>query len=353
MLGAALGANIFGSGVFLIAAGFLVDRFGARVSMLAGTAVGAGGLAAAGFAPGAEALVALLFLSGAGSSVVPIAGTRALFGAYEVDRRGWAFGVRQMAVPLGGTVAAILLPGLVALGGIRLALIGSALLVLTAGLGFAAAGDAAQRDRRASFALPRLLRTPGMLRLLLVAALYIVVLQAVVAYTVPAARAAGFSPLVAGAAFVLVNVAAGIARIVWGRLADRGGGGRRVRTLVEAGGVAAIGAFAFALALDAGPAVLFATVVVLAFGALGWNALVYVTAGERVPRELAGQSVALAATVVFVVAAVSTPPLGALADWAGWDVFWLTTAGLALAGAVLAATLPRTVVKRTPTPSLP
>ena len=30
MLGAALAANIFGSGVFLIAAGFLVDRFGAR-----------------------------------------------------------------------------------------------------------------------------------------------------------------------------------------------------------------------------------------------------------------------------------------------------------------------------------
>jgi MFS family permease len=355
MLGAALAANIFGSGVFLIAAGFLVDRYGARASMLAGTAIGAGGLAAAGFAPGAEALVALLFLSGAGSSVVPIAGTRALFGAYEVDRRGWAFGVRQMAVPLGGTVAALLLPALVALGGIRLALIGSALLVLTAGLVFAAAGGVAvPRDRRSSFALPRLWRTPGMRRLLLVAALYIVVLQAVVAYTVPAARAAGFSPLVTGTAFVLVNVAAGVARIVWGRLADRGGGGRRVRTLVEAGGVAAIGAVAFALALDAGPAMLFATVVLLAFGALGWNALVYVTAGERVPHELAGQSVALAATVVFVVAAVSTPPLGALADRAGWGVFWVTTAGLAFAGATLAATLPGAAVKRTtPTPSLP
>ena len=70
--------------------------------------------------------------------------------------------------------------------------------------------------------------------------------------------------------------------------------------------------------------------------------------------ELAGQSVALAATVIFVVAAVSTPPLGALADRAGWGVFWVTTAGLALAGAALAATLPGAVVKRTtPTPSLP
>jgi MFS family permease len=354
MLGAALAATILGSGVFLIAAGFLVDRYGTRRSMLVGTAVGAGGLAAAGFAPGGEALVALLFFSGAGSAVVPMAGTRALFRAYEADRRGWALGVRQMAVPLGGTVAALLLPGLVALGGIRLALVVSAQLVAAAGLGFAAAvGVGEQRDRRASFALRRLWRTPGIQRLLVVAALYIVVLQAVVAYTVPAARAAGFSPLVAGTAFVLVNVAAGVARIVWGRLADRGGGGRRVRTLVETGGVAAIGAVGFALALDAGPAALFATAALLAFGALGWNALVYVTAGERVPPEFAGQSVALAATVVFVVAAVSTPPLGALADRAGWDACWLTTAGLAVAGAALAATLPAAGVPQAPTPSLP
>jgi MFS family permease len=339
-LGAALGASILGSGMFLLVAGVLVDRFGSRPAMLVGSAIGGIGLAAAGFAPNAAVLVALLFLSGAGSAVVPIAGARALFRAYGAERRGWALGVRQMAVPLGGTVAALLLPGLVALGGIRLALVGSAVLVSAAGLAFASvAGADEQPNRRATFALARLWRTQGMPRLLVVAALYIVVLQAVVAYTVPAARAAGFSPFVAGAAFVLVNVAAGVARIVWGRRADRESGGRRVRTLVEAGGVAAVGAVLFVFALDAGPAALLAGASFLAFGALGWNALVYVSAGESVPGELAGQSVALAATVVFVVAALCTPPLGALADRAGWDALWLTAAGLAAAGAAVSATL--------------
>ena len=356
MLGAALAASILGSGLFLIAAGVVVDRYGARRSMLVGTGLGSGALAAAGLAPSPEPLVALLFLSGAGSAVVPIAGTRALFRAYGVDRRGWALGVRQMAVPLGGTVAALLLPGLVALGGIAAALFGSAVLVAGTGLFFAGvAGAGEPASAHVPFALRQLWQTAGMRRLLVVAAFYIVVLQAVVAYMVPAAREAGFSPLVAGAAFVLVNVVAGVARIVWGHLADRGGGGRRrVWTLVEAGGVAAAGSVVFAFALaTGGPAGLLAATVVLAFGALGWNALVYVTAGERVPRELAGQAVALAATVVFVVAALCTPALGALAATAGWNAFWLTAAALALAGAAVASTLPSGRAGPAPAPSLP
>ena len=248
-----------------------------------------------------------------------------------------------MAVPLGGTLAALFLPLLVAAGGIRLALVSSAVLVGAAGVAFAAvASDGGGHGRRTGFVLPTLWRTPGMQRLLVVAALYIVVLQAVVAYTVPATRAAGFSPLVAGAAFVLVNLVAGVARVVWGRRADRAGGRRRVRALVEAGGLAALGAAAFTFALDAGTVVLLAGASLLAFGALGWNALVYVTAGERVSRDLAGQAVALAATVVFVVAALCTPVLGALAEHAGWDAFWLTAAALAALGAALATRLPTT-----------
>jgi hypothetical protein len=45
--------------------------------------------------------------------------------------------------------------------------------------------------------------------------------------------------------------------------------------------------------------------------------------------------------VVFLLSALCTPLLGALADQAGWDVFWGTTAGLAAAGALIAATLSR------------
>jgi MFS family permease len=162
----------------------------------------------------------------------------------------------------------------------------------------------------------------------------------VLAYTVPAARAAGLTAFAASATFFAVNISAMVSRVAWGHVADRAGGSRRVRTLVEVGVVAAVGALLFTLALHAGVAVVIPAAVLFGFGALGWNALVYVSAGERAAPELAARSVAVAATVVFLISAIATPLLGALASQAGWDVFWIVTAVLAAAGALVASSLP-------------
>jgi MFS family permease len=339
-LGAVLTVNLLGSGVFLIPAGIVVDRYGSRLPLAVGVVLGSGGLVAAAFAPSTAVLLAGLFVAGAGSAIVPVAGFGALFRAYGPERRGWALGVRQMAVPLGGTVAAVLLPLLESAGGTRLALGVSAGCVLVFGLAFVTLADgkppAGERPR---VEVHRLVRAPGMLRLLLVAALYIVVLQSVLSFLVPSARDAGFSAFVAGAAFVVLNVTAGVARIVWGRIADAGGGRRRIRTLVEAGVLAAAGAAVFAAALHGGIASLIPATILIAFGALGWNALVYVAAGEKAAPQVAAQAVAIAATLIFSVSALSTPPMGALAAHVGWDAFWLVCAGLAAAGAAVAVTL--------------
>jgi MFS family permease len=341
-LGAALSAGLFGSGLALILAGIAVDRFGSRAATLAGTALATAGLAVAGLVDSKIALFAALVVSGIGSAVVPVAGAGALFRVFGPARRAFALGVRQMAVPLGGTIAAGAMPGLHALGGVRLPLLVGAAAVGTTGVAFAVV---AEHERLPAVARRQgfrdILRAPGMQRLLVVAAFYIVVLQAVLVYTVPAARAFGLSALAAGATYFAVNVTAMVARLVWGRVADLGGGTRRAQTLFEVGVVAAVGAVAFTFALHAGAAAVIPAAVLFGFGALGWNALVYVSAGERTAPELAGRSVAFAATVVFLLSALCTPLLGALADQAGWDVFWGTTAGLAAAGALIAATLHR------------
>lgn len=338
-LGAVLTVTLLGSGVALIPAGKAVDRFGARATTLAGSALGAAGLAAAAFAPSGAVLAALLFVAGTGLAAVPIAGMGAIFRTFDPARRGWALGVRQTAVPLGGVVGAVLLPVLDHAGGVRLALLACAGAVAATCLVFALVAGDARPPERPRAGVRRIWRTPGIRRLLLVAACYIVVLQSLVTYTVPAAREAGLSPFLAGAIFVALNVAAGVARVVWGHLADRHGGTRRVSTIVWAGWVAAAGGVVFALSLHGGPVVVFPAAILFAFGALGWNALVYVVAGERAAPELAGQSVAVAATLVFVLSFAVTPPMGALAEHAGWDVFWVTTAALAAAGALVAARL--------------
>ena len=341
-LGAVLSAGLLGAGVSLIGAGFLVDRIGARRAMLIGTAVGAAGLAVAATAGSKQVLFWALFVFGLGSAVVPIAGTGALFRAYPAARRGWALGVRQTAVPLGGAIAAIVYPSLYALGGTGLTLSVSAAVVAVSGCWFAlvVSDGPAARERIGRGSLATILRAPGVLMLLAVAACYIVVLQALLAFLVPAIREAGHSELTASIAYFGVNLAAMVARIVWGSVADRGGGSRRVRTLVEVGALASVGALVFGVALHAGAVAVVLATVVFGLGALGWNALVYVSAGERVDPSLAGRSVAVAATVVFVLSGIATPLLGALVDALGWDALWLATAALAALGAFLAYRLP-------------
>jgi MFS family permease len=174
------------------------------------------------------------------------------------------------------------------------------------------------------------------------------VLQALLAYLVPAVEEAGHSELTASIAYFAVNIAAMAARIAWGSVADRGGGARRVRTLVEVGVVACAGALVFGVALHAGAVAVVVAAVVFGLGALGWNALVYLSAGERVDPSLAGRSVAVAATVVFLLSGIATPVLGAMVDAVGWDALWITTALVAGLGAALAFRLPPQAVSDGP-----
>jgi MFS family permease len=339
-LGAVLSAGLLGAGIALVPAGIAVDRFGARRALIAGTAVSVVGLSVASATLPKGALYLALFVFGLGSAAVTVGGAGALFRAYPPARRGWAMGVRQTAVPLGGTIGAVGFPLLEAAGGVRLPLLVAGAAVGVTGLAFAAvAGRHAVKAGRVSRPFRTIWSAPGMVRLLAVAACYIVVLQALLAFVVPAVRAAGYAALVASIAYVAVNVAAMAARIAWGKVADRDTGARRSRTLVEIGLVASGGALLFAGALHLGPVATVAGAVLFGVGALGWNAVVYVSAGERAQPALVSRSVAVAATVVFVLSGVATPALGALVDAAGWNALWIVASCIAALGVLLAAGL--------------
>jgi MFS family permease len=221
---------------------------------------------------------------------------------------------------------------------LRTALVIGACTVACAGAAFATLAPGHADDvARPPFALVRILRMPGLGRLFLVATPFILLLQAMFIYGIPSAKDMGASSFAAAALFFAMTATGTLGRIVWGRLADRDGGRRRMRTLTEIGVVAACGAATFALALHAGGTVaVVAAGALFGFGAFGWNALIYVVAGESVPLELAGQAVAVATTVVFLGTAIATPALGVLANQVGWDAFWAIVAALGVCGAVLA-----------------
>lgn len=341
--GAAVTATLLGAGVSLAVWGVIVDRFGSRVSVLSGTLLAVVSVLAAAAARSPGVLIAALFCSGLGTSVVPIAGAGALFKVYGAERRAWALGVRQMAVPLGGTAAAIALPAMNHAVDVHAVLYLTAALIGATGIAFsfvAGAGDA-PGGRIVGFAIWRILKVRRMWVLFVIAAAYIVPLQSSLSYVVPSTRDAGVTAFGASVAYVLLNASAATCRIFWGRVADGSGGRRRSRTMVEVGLLTAAGAVAVLFALHTGRLwVILPALVVFGFGAFGWNHLVYVSAGESVPPELAGQAVAVAATVVFALAGALTPVVGVLAAAHGWDPVWLLFCGFALVGALVSARLP-------------
>src|SRR6478752_1115117 len=134
--GAVFAAVSLGSAIALIPAGMLVDRLGARdVLVIGGVVNGLGTLAAAG-QTNAYAFSAALLVAGIGGSAVPVAGMSALMRAFAPEKRGSVMGWRQLAVPLGGTIGAIMLPVLADSGGVRLAMMACAVAVTVTSVAF-------------------------------------------------------------------------------------------------------------------------------------------------------------------------------------------------------------------------
>lgn len=340
-LGTLLATMQFGSGVALIAAGRAVDRWGSKAATRVGTGLAAFGLALGAIGHTRPALFAGLFLAGVGAAIVPVSGASAIFRTYPPQRRAWALGVRQMAVPVGGVIAAAAVPTLNALGGTRLVLGVGAVIVGLVGLFFAAVSDEVRIRHEPHVGIIRgVWHGRGLFRLLVVTVAYLFLLQSILVYAVPALRAAGFSAVEAGVAYFIVNGTAIASRVIWGRIADRDHGTRRKQTLIEAGVLASIGAVLFGAALHGAFAFVLFAAVLYGFPALGWNAVVYTVAGEWAGPDLAGRAFAVAATVVFVGSALVGTSIGALAEAAGWDAMWLTMAGIGVIGTLAARSLP-------------
>jgi predicted MFS family arabinose efflux permease len=218
---------------------------------------------------------------------------------------------------------------------VRLALIAAGVMTAVTAGWFAALTPGGGGESR-GFRLDGALTAPGMRPLLIVGLLYVFALAATLTYIVPAARDAGLGRTEAGALFVVVNLAAAASRLVWGRVADRAGGTRRARTIAECGLLAAGSALVLPIALGTGVVAAVAVTATMAFGAFGWNGVLYVTAGEMVGPRRAGRAVGVASTIVFGCGALASPLAGEVAQVAGYDAMWLAAAACSAGGAAVA-----------------
>ena len=109
-IGVVLAAEWVGLTFALLPWGFAVDRYGERWTLSAGLAVCAVFLALAAYAPSFRWLVVFLGLAGIAGGSVQSGSGRAVMRWFAASQRGLALGVRQTAVPVGGAVAALVLP---------------------------------------------------------------------------------------------------------------------------------------------------------------------------------------------------------------------------------------------------
>lgn len=337
-VGVVLAAEWVGTLVTLIPWGLAADRFGERLVL--GTGLGACGalLVAAGHAPGFVSLVVLLALAGGlGVSVISASG-RAVMHWFGPHERGLALGIRQAAIPLGGLLAAIVLPLLsletafLFLGGMCVAAAVGGVVVLRE----AEAWDEGVEPEAVEWTL----RDGRLWRLSLASGLYLVAQVAVIGFVVLFLHdERGFSAGAAAAVLAVVQVLAAVLRVGAGSWSDRLGS--RFLPLRWVGVAIALTLVASAALLSADRRVLVPALVVAGALSMAWNGLAFTAAAELAGRARSGAAIGVQQTVLSAVGVVAPVAFAAAVSATSWRAAYALAALAPLVGWKLLAPLTR------------
>jgi sugar phosphate permease len=330
-------ANL-GSILSLLAWGLLADRVGER-AVLAGGLTGASvALCGAAFAPAFGTLVAALTIAGALGASVNAASGRAVMGWFSARQRGFALGIRQTSVPIGGLVVALGLPPIADAWGVRGGLVALACGCFSAAL----AGAVGLREAPPSeeeLAVGRPLRDARMWRLSVGSALVIAAQASILGFVVLFLHGErGLSTAAAGGVFALMQLVGAALRVGAGRWSDR------VRARIAPLRRLAVGlavALAATAALVGAPLLLLLPALVIAGAlSLSWNGLSFTAAAELAGRARSGAAIGFQQTALSVSYAATAPVFSAVVDAASWRVGFFLAALMPLAGAGVLRRLP-------------
>jgi sugar phosphate permease len=332
-VGLAFAAVTGGGMLTLVPWGALTDRIGERPVMVSGLAGCAAALVGASLATTYPALLAALLVAGMLGASATGASGRAVMGWFARTERGFALGIRQMALPLGGALASLTLPSLIDVHGLDAAFVALAGLNLTA----AVAALVLMRDpppapgRRPAPATPPPTRDARLWRLGAGGALLVCAQASMLGFIVLFLHdARDVSAPVAAAALGGLQIVGALVRIVAGRRSDREGLRIAPMRRIAARNTALLAAVG---ALAAGPgALLYPLLAVAAISTMSWNGLAFTAAAEISGHARAGTAMSLQNTLISVGGVLAPSAFGVLVEATSW-----TAAYVALALAPLAA----------------
>jgi sugar phosphate permease len=334
-VGFVIAAATLGSVPTLLPWGLLADRVGERAVLAGGLLLASAALAVAAFAPSLPLLVGGLAGAGAAGAAVNAASGRAVMGWFAPAERGFALGIRQTAVPLGGAAAALVLPPTAAAGGVRAGVLVLAGGCLAAGLaGLAGLREARLAEDEGLGDVMHPLRDRRLWRLAGASSLFVAAQTSVLAFAVLFLHEVrGLSIAAAGAVLALMQVLGAALRIGSGWWSDR------VRSRVpplRRLGLALTASLALTAALtDADLALLLPALVVAGALSQGWNALSFTATAELAGRARSGAALGFQQTALAATGAATPVAFAAVVAAASWPAGFGLAALLPLAGAIV------------------
>ena len=328
-VGVLLAAGWAGALATLLPWGLAADRVGERAVLTLGLGACAVCLAAAAYAQDFAVLLVLLALAGATGASVNSASGRAVMQWFDASERGLALGIRQTAVPLGGLIAALVLPALAAAGGSEAAFLFLAAFCAAGALAGALVLRASGNGRVASdgqeaATVSRTLRDGRLWRLSLGSGLFVYAQVAVIGYGVLFLHDEhGLSDQAAALVIAAAQVLAVALRIGVGRWSDVIGA--RVRPLLLLGAAIAVGVGVTA-AFSGGPLWLLVPCLAAAGGlSMAWNGLAFTAAAELAGARRSGAAIGFQQTVIAGLGVVAPVAFAYVVS----EVSWRASFGLA------------------------
>jgi sugar phosphate permease len=330
---------VFGRCVASYPAGVAADRLGERRVLVTGGAL-CGLLICIAAATPIPAILAVLVTAGLASAVATPAGGRLVLASFPRTHQGFALGLRQTGVPIGGLIAAAMLPWIAHATGWRWALAIAGLIAAASvvPLLLSRGGPEFVDETPAEPSAPSTFSVRGNrnIRLLTIWGSMLVSGQyAVLTFLGLDLHQRMGIGLAEASAFVAIAQAGGIAgRIGWGALSDRllSRGRKPLLLALTAAGFAAVGLF-WALPASTPAGVTAVVVALVGVGVIGFQGLMIAMIADAAGPENMGAATGWSVTFVQLTVVVAAPLYGLAADSSGsyHTIFAALTAVLALA----------------------
>lgn len=328
-------------------AGNLVEKTGARRGLHVASALSVAGLMGLAATPTYPWLLFFLGVGGIANAVGQVSSNLFLARQVPIDRQGFAFGLKQAAIPAATLLGGLAVPTVGLTVGWRWAFFGAAILALLQMSLIPSKENATATAHRNAPVDQSRMTMPSLIILAAAASLGAMSANALGAFFVDSSVTGGISEGAAGLLFAAGSAAGLIMRVWIGWMADRRSSGK----LLAVSGLLLIGTFGY-LMLATRAIILVLPAAILCFaGGWGWPGLFNLAVVSQ-NRFMPARATGITHTGAFTGGIFGPVLFGLIVEKTSYTVAWVVASGWASA-AILGILLARRMILRAQSPGLP